>query len=33
MDDELIILICKMLMFGIACLLLGMYLAHWMIWG
>jgi hypothetical protein len=33
MDDEDYVLLCKAILFGVACMLLGMVLAHWMIWG
>lgn len=32
MDDEDIVLLCKAIMFVVACLACGMLLAHWMVW-
>ena len=32
-DEEFAILVCKAIVLGVACLLIGIGLAHWMIWG
>jgi hypothetical protein len=33
MDEDLLLLIVKAGVFAIVCLLLGMFLGHWIIWG
>lgn len=33
MDEDLLLILIKAGVFAIVCILLGMGLAHWMIWG
>lgn len=33
MDEDLLLILIKAGVFAIVCILLGMWLAHWMIWG
>jgi hypothetical protein len=33
MDEDMLLMICKAGVFAIVCILLGMLLAHWIIWG
>ncbi len=33
MDEDLLLILIKAGVFAIVCILFGMWLAHWMIWG
>jgi hypothetical protein len=33
MDEDILLMLCKAGVFAIVCIMLGMALAHWIIWG